>query len=404
MCWRWLVGLALAGGAAVAAADYPCAVVPAELLHPASHVFGADGAPDGIRISGAGTTLGVLIPQTSDRYRLALIRGGELVGEIDLPSPEHGFPRTPWFTLGDDGDLALLSVRDLIAVYGGDELEAVVRPEQEVTGAVASRGELLWSALPDEAAIVSRLVREGGSELIERYVKGEAWSEVRQLLRDAPAPLLLRSDLDGSDQEVLLDFDGSEPCEGCMAMSHMLYPAVRSDGKIWAVGRFTGRVRLLSASGAVKSDFVLPEGLSLEADDQEIQQERQQELEANPPPGHEDRGRNALKDPESDDSFSIMVTGPGPRVRSVLARDRDLVVVPLATDPPPGSILVFEDGAEVPVCFQLPEALVGKPLAHQYAATDDALWLRKPFGYVSWSDLQALLEPDDGADRNETRR
>ncbi len=396
-----IISLGLVAFTAVAAAQgSPCTVVPPELFRPASHVFGDEGLPDGARISGSGETLGVLAPMASGGNRLILVRDAERVAELELPAPTVPFVHPPWFELADDGDVAVLTTRESIAVYSGNELEAVIHPKDQVARAVAHKGHLFWSTIPEEGAILSTLMNDGDMAALQGYAAGSPGSEVLDFLDTSPIPLLKVSDLDGSDHEVLLELTASDLREGHMVSHHMVKHAVRSDGMVWAVGRFTGYVQLLSAAGTVKQEFQLPEDETVEGEGSTAPTNANDPERAAPRQAPDDRpydpssrGTDARGDAYNH-RVMVDVTPPSTRFEHIAARGDDLVLVLGTTDPPPGSLLVFEDDSQTPVCFELPERLVLKPLAFQFAVTEDALWLRKPFGYFAWEDLQALLQPN----------
>ena len=376
---------------------YPCTVVPSELFHPADHVLD-DDTHNGLRIAGSGTTLGVLVPLSSRDYQLILVRGGERIQAMKLETPEgKDFPRTPSFTLAEEGELAVLAVREFIAVFEDAELATVVQPPEAVLAASADRGSLYWSSIPNEHQVVTGLMSSGGIEAVEQYVSGTAGKHAIRLLNDRPIPLLVRADTDGSDREVLLELDGSSLGEGQTALTHMLSFAVASNGKIWAAGRLSGKVTVLRPSGAIEDDALLPESLKLEGNQPEIQERREQEFEASLQAEQQEdeanRGSNAQRSGEPD-VIRLAKTPSTPWFHAIMARDRDLLMVPATIDPPPGSILVFDDPNAAPRCLQLHDAFVQKPLSSQFAATDDAVWLREPFGYFLWTDLHSLLHPD----------
>ncbi len=396
-----LLGLTSPSLAEDADRHFPCIPVPTELFESASHVF-PDGFPDGGRIAGSGDTLGVLVPEASGEFRLVLIRAGEKTGEVQLRQPPQArFPRAPFFSLGDDGEVAVLSVRELIAVYDDDgELVSLIEPDEEVAAdsAAAHKGDLYWTAIPDELAITQHLISTGGFEAVQQYLHGASVDDVTAFLNRHPAPLLIRSDLDGTEREVLLQLGGSDLRDGAMALEHTLQSRVRSDGKLWAAGIYTGEILVLRASGAVDDTRSLPDALALAGDDPAVRKEREQEMEDAVEASRDDaltnRGANAQRKDRGEVHATGVVT-PSLWFHNIAVRDRDLFIVPATTDPPPGALLVINENHTAPICYQLPEALVSKPLSQQFAATNDAIWLRKPFGFVRWSDLVALAPSEE---------
>ncbi len=371
--------LLLAALPAVAVAQAPpCTPVPIEFFSRPQNLF-AKGLPAGTRLASDRKTLGLLVPRLPDGHELFLVRGEEIVSELWLPVPkQRSFLRAPMFYLSDDGDVAILRSADFAAVYAGGSLTAVIEDEH-IRGAnvAVAGGQLYWAPNPtaQEMATVFKQVRATKPE-------SEDW----------PA-LLMRSELDGSDHEVLLRLEEQQLGDGDrVALYHTLSPAARPDRKLWLVGNFSGEVMLTSGSGHVERRFQLPGALKRPEDEPEARAKADEELQRDARKDVERLHTDATKPPPK--RVEIVTLNRSRLFHGIWARGRDLVVRLATSDPPEGSILVIDDAGESARCFTFPGMLRGNDeAALQVAVTDDAIWFRKPFGFITWDSLDALSEP-----------
>jgi hypothetical protein len=157
-------------------------------------------------------------------------------------------------------------------------------------------------------------------------------------------------------------------------------------------------ILLLRATGALDETRFLPNAPALASDDPAVRKEREQEMDDAVEASREDALVNRGADPQRKDHGAVHATGvvtPSRWFSNIAVKDRDLLIVPATTDSPPGALLVISEDQTTPLCYQLPEAFVSTPISQQLAATNDAIWLRKPFGFVRWSDLVALASSEE---------
>lgn len=360
----------------------PCVSVPGETFRPATGLL-AKGLPADARLAGAGRTLGVLVPKLPDGHTLLLIRGERVVREYWLAAPkDRPFSRTPGFYLADNGNIVILRSREYFAVYVSSTLTAVVDGElahsANVTG---DRSGLVWGPSPSgQDPITTGFLMKKDLDLF----KSDEW----------PA-LLVRSELDGSDQQVMLRLDKARLAKlGTFPPSfHELRPVLRPDGKMWLAGRFTDEIMLADSNGRILRSVTMPSALKRPEDDPEVrkkmdeedQRETERMLAAK-------TGEATKRPPRETKAFSF---NKSPLFRDAHSRGRDLVLTLATYEPPSGSIVVIRDGEDTIPCFQFPEKLRGKgdSAVLQSTVTEDAVWFREPFGFIAWDDLDALLEP-----------
>ncbi len=356
----------------------PCTPVPGNLFRPAAHLI-PKGLPEEMRVAGAGRTLGVLVPQLPDGHKLLLFRGEKVISETWLAAPkDRPFPSPPMFYLAENGNVVILRSREFLAVYAGGTLTAVVTGEN-IRGAdvTAARGLLFWSPYPTAEDDI-------------RFFKTKSHSLLKE--EDWP-PLLIRNELDGSEQEVLLRLDEERlrRADGVPLYSALSCTA-RPDGKLWLVGKTTGDVMLVEDNGHIIRRFELSSALKRPEDDPDIRRQMEEEMRQENEKLLAERAQtDATKRPPK--SVEVFSGNKSPLVSGVFARGRDLVLTLATLDPPSGSLLVVGDTDSSNTCFELPEQLRGEgdAAAIQIAVTSDAVWFRKPFGFIPWEDIEALL-------------
>jgi len=247
----------------------------------------------------------------------------------------------------------------------------------------ATRSELLWGpspAGPDPITIELLTQADLGG------LKTEQWP-----------PLLVRSELDGSNTEVLLRLDQARlaALEPSLPMYHELIPALRSDGKVWLAGPFSGEITLAKPSGQILHSAQLPAALTRSEDVPEIRRRMDEEDAQEAEKMKASRLGDATRKPPS--GFKTFSFNKSRLFATAHARGRDLVLTLSTHEPPRGSLLVVADGEEHLQCFKFPEHLRGKDDAAivQPVVTDDAVWFADPFGYIPWERLGALLSPEE---------
>lgn len=354
----------------------PCITVTSELFQPYTGIF-PKGLPEQSRLSGSRRTLGVLFPQGESGYTLRLIRAGELIGEYWLRAPTgRPFEYPPAFALAEDGDISILKVVDHFAVYARSALVGSFQGSHAHAPTVtASRGYLLWAPTPRP-------------ENVRRFLSGAVLQETKDF--EWP-PLLLRSEYDGQDEKVLLRLDRAEIEKGDhIPMYHALVPVVRSDGKLWLVGPFSGKVMLAENNGSIKRSFVLSDLLKRPEDDPEIRKKRDEDMRLMVEKDEAESHTDATKPKPNVEAFR----GNKSRLfHYAFARGTDLVLNLATISPPSGSILLIPSGDEQhPVCLQFPSLVgTGPETPLELAVTDNEVWFRKPFGYISWDAIDNLV-------------
>ncbi len=374
--------------AAAGAGTLPCTAIPKEAFHPATELF-PKGLADEAKLASTGRTLGVLLPELPEGFRLLLFRGQRRVGEYWLPNPkERPFAKVPRLILGDNGHLAVLKAGEFAAIYATGTLLATVDGE-EVFGGSASVGRsyIFWApiATPGQNLSFSRM---------------RTFADLEE--KELPA-LLLRSEWDGSQMKAVLRLDATALEQQRTAggrvdlVTPRLLPVARPDGLVWAVGLYRGEVRLLADDGTLKGRWELA-GLTGPMDDEEM---RNKLAEIERVEGEKLAQKylalyshDATKRPSKGATYAARIYTP--LVYAAFSRGKDLVLVLATLAPPPGSLLLLRDGDEVGTCFSLPEQYrprwgeYGNLEGGQVVVTDDAIWLRQPFGHIPWETVDAL--------------
>jgi hypothetical protein len=372
--------LMVAASVAIGAEPLGCTSVPESLFQPFTRVF-PKGLPEGARIAGAGRTLGVVVPQLPEGHKLYLFRRGEPAGEYWLSAPSsRPYPRPPAFFLADNGEVAILRAREFFAVYVQGKLTTVVDGDVAHAAAVtASRGYLLWAPSPHVPSVA-------------RFVKGD----LSAVKNDEWPALLVRSEYDGVDQKVLLRLERQELEESDRnPMYHELTPAVRSDGKLWLAGAFSGKLLLAEDNGHILRRWSLPDALKRAEDDPEVRRHQDEEMQRETEKWAAQQQVDATKKPGQ---VEIYWSNKSRLFNNAVARGKDLVLALATVTPPRGSLLLLRNGDEqAPLCFQLPDLVKASSDtgAIQVAITDDAVWFRKPLGYIPWDGLEELLQPKE---------
>lgn len=373
----------------LAGEELRCVEVPQSLFHEVTSVF-PDGLPEDARIAGAGRTLGVLVPSLPEGHHLYLLRGGRRHSKLWLPTPkERPFPSRPDFHLGDNGNLVGLRVREFFAVYAGATLTAVI--DLGSGGSLALGDRLYWAPAP-----TSTLPLHGPD------------GDRTELAEDRLPPLLVQSELDGTRQRVLLRVDEKRLKEddSGFPLYQTLYPALRSDRKLWLAGRFSGEIMVAESNGTIRQRFNLAEHLIRPEDDPESQSrhaEREEKIAAQIEAIRTRRASDATRRRSGEGETAVFARSP--HFSRAFPRGRDLVLVMATANPPPGTIALVKSDLQNAYCFRLPDSLGSDDHpALRFAVTEDALWLRQPFGYIQWFDIERLLDPEEDEEDSEDDR
>lgn len=367
----------------VLAEPLPCVMVPGDLFQPGTEVLGT-GLPDGARLAGAGRTLGILVPRLPEGHAVLLVRSGKVVRESWLKAPpQRPFTLVPRFLLADNGNIVILAMREFFVVYEGASQVALVEGElAHGANVTATRSELLWgpSLGGDRSITMALLLKQD----LERF-KPDEWP-----------PLLVRSDLDGSNPEVLLRLDQARlAASGWLPpMYSELTPVLRSDGKVWLAGPFSGEIAVATTSGRILHSVALPDSLTRPEDDPVIRKEMEEEDQREIEKMNASRRADATRKPPKESKVFSFNTSR--LFSSAHARGRDLVLTLATHEPPRGSILVVREGEEHVQCFQFPQRLrgMGNAAKMQPIVTDDAIWFLEPFGFITWESLEAPVSPE----------
>lgn len=367
----------------VLAEPLPCVMAPGDLFQPGTEVL-AKGLPEGARLAGAGRTLGILVPRLPEGHTVLLVRSGKVVRESWLKAPPNRpFTLVPRFLLADNGNVAVLAVRELFVVYVGSTQVALVEGElAHGANVTATRSELLWGPSPGGPHSITMAL------LMKQDLEG--------FKPDEWPPLLVRSDLDGSNPEVLLRLDQARlAASGWLPpMYSELTPVLRSDGKVWLAGPFSGEIAVATTSGRILHSVALPDSLTRPEDDPVIRKEMDEEDQRETERMRDSRLADATRKPPKESK--VFSFNKSRLFSSAHARGRDLVLTLATHEPPRGSILVVRDGEEQVQCFQFPQRLrgMGNAARMQPIVTDDAIWFLDPFGFITWESLEALVSPE----------
>jgi len=353
----------------------PCKAIPPSLFHAAPGPL-AERIPNQARLAGAGRFLAALFQDPSGGFTVRLFRDQKPFQELFL-RPRHSLdPGAPLRLVisRDGGYLALFGPGFFDVFAGGSELAWRQSPEVHAPRLAFGRGELLWC---DGAA-----------------------PGAKPSAGEKPVPLCYRAELDGSSQEAILFLDEVARTldEDATLDDYQFVVAPRANGKLWFANLMTGEVLLASASGRKTSRWVLPYAFQLDrtalAEMLKWFSPRMEQAVAKAAA----KAADATKPPKP---LRGKLTARLNLIADVGARVNDLVLLTSASWKPANALFwISSDLAQVR-CFlmdELQEKLAtssGLKKATHVEVTDDALWLREPFGYILWQDLLALEEPGE---------
>ena len=352
-----------------------CLEGPPELFHPAPKEL-AELVPQKASVAGAGPYLGAVFKDPKgEGYVFRLFRNEKLVQELFLHP--HGFQvpeRGLRLVLARDGEYLALVTPQAFAVFAGSTQVGLFQDSQVNAPEVAfAKGQVLWCRHP--------------MGLRERWPKpGEE-----------PYAVCYRSELDGSSREPLfsLEDDVRSLAPNDNPADYYFSVSLRRDGKLWLVDNATGNIFLASSTGARLRKWTFPFALErdLEAE-RELQEWFVGELSAKLGPRLHDATKPREKF-EGKTTVNISV------LSRASAAGNDLLLVTNTGWKPANAVFWVSSDLRQARCFAVDKLAEKAPGASSFdkyirlAFTDDALWLREPFGYILWQDLLALEEPGE---------
>ena len=171
--------------------------------------------------------------------------------------------------------------------------------------------------------------------------------------------------------------------------------AVRRDGKLWFVDRATGTIVLASSTGAKLRQWTLPYAFErdLEAE-KEMQESFLREFSPRLAPLLHDATRPQEKFVGTT-RLNIFLLSQASAVGN------NLFLVTSTGWKPANAVFWVSSDLRQARCFSVDKLAERAPTASHFerylrlVATDDALWLGEPFGYILWEELLALKEPGE---------
>lgn len=356
-----------------------CGPVMAGCVSVPSSLFRAVELPRGLKqpglsMWGSGKLL-ALCAQQDQVFRIVTMAGSKTANELFLKPPAGQSFRQPHCSLWNGGEVIAVDDERFFGIYSGASVVFFREKKYRSEAFPAVRDdEVFWSPhvfelLKKKEAGLIRSLRLG--DLEER----EAWAPVAV---DWSAPLPVKEELLGKHEAF----------------------AVPTKNALWIVERFTGDIYLLRQGvtrkvfSAAQTKWITKWSESAVAGN-EIKAELGHVAEA--------------KEAEAEALLLGDATNPQRKAvhKTFKLREhyylsgfprKDELIVSLGVGTPTHGALWFRRG-ETPICLsfdplrkssenwqETAEAWLGA-----LAATDDALWLREPFGYLSIADLEAWL-------------
>lgn len=373
---RWMLILIVSSSVA-SATSLDCRHVPAELFHPAEPPELLVGKR--LSLSGSGKVLGFFSKEKDGRVRVLKVQR-QKAEEFFLTSPAGESFREPTWALWDGGDVATVDDEGFFAVYRGSSLVfwQAKKYRQPVAPAFRS-GEIFWC--PSAAD----LNRERKSDVVRAISlatnkENQVWS-VADINWDAPLP------------------------EKMNKLKEKKAFAVPSRNGTWVVEQYGGRVYFLHA-GKGEEVFSAHEHNWTHWSQGEAKEQIAQELEK----------MTTAKVAEAE--ALLLGDATRPKRKKVHVSHRlwesyflkgfargDELLLPLDVEKPEKAMLWLRRGEGL-VCLSL-AALVERSADWKAAAeswrdevavTDDAIWLKRPFGFILFDELaQWLAEHEEEA-------
>ncbi|MGC8917638.1 MAG: hypothetical protein ACP5NF_11745 [Thermoanaerobaculum sp.] len=346
--------------------DLTCVQVPPRLFHKPPASF-PEKLPPEAKIAASHKTLALLVPKVDETLQLLTAERGRIVSEYFLRNPWTG-NRLRGFAISEDGTYALLFGQGEFAVFAQGTYVTTVRADTK--NATIVKGALHYCPFP-------------------RRRQGNPLGEKEEL-----PPLWVRSEVDGSGEEVLLRvrrerLDPEKPNLSEWALGL----AGRSDGKLWLVGLSSAEVMLATPEGRILSSRVLPFRFPLD-------EARQQEDFATGLDLFAQSVAPYLQDATRKNSkLRLVVETPNNIFQRVSARGNDLVLVTTGITVPSRAVLVYRSDDSGVHCFTFDE----KTDVNRLAVTDDEIWVPEPFGYYRWGELEELFSPREDKEGKGTR-
>jgi hypothetical protein len=234
---------------------------------------------------------------------------------------------------------------------------------------------------------------EGVSRTLDFRDDRMLWSLQPRVPREQPKdgpPLLVQTDLEApgsSDYEVLLrsDLSAAPEEEGLDGLIYQeLAARYRKDGTIWAAGRFSGEIRLLSNTARKLAEYRI-EPDAEPVDEQALEDQLLASVSA---PLHKPEAEVVLHTP----TRQVIV-------RAIATHGNDLLVLPSEYSKYHNTLIMLDSQSDRFYHFSLPEALKGSWV---FAVTEEAVWFNSPVSCIGIDDLMGLVYTEQ--DKNQSGR
>jgi hypothetical protein len=207
------------------------------------------------------------------------------------------------------------------------------------------------------------------------------WSLQPRIPRETPTdgpPLLVHTDLEASDDsyEALLrsDLSATPEEEGLDGLIYQeLAARYREDGKIWAAGRFSGEIRLLSNTTRKLAEY------QIEPDAEPVDEQALKE-----------QLLTSVSTPLNKPDTEVVLHTPTRQVivRAIATHGNDLLLLPSEYSKYHNTLIMLDSQSYRFYHLILPEALKE---SWSFAVTEDAVWFNSPVSWIEIDDLMALV-------------